>query len=328
MTWDQLDGLALYRYRIDLSLERDLAIASQQRAAIWRGAFGASLRSLVCHDRNLECDGCPLAEPCPYVRVFAPRIPDGRPVIARLHDPPRPFVLTDPRPDADSLPRTTSLALGMVVAGTAIEQLLYLLVTIRKQGELGLGRHRVKFAVEQVRSLDADGLAVHEVWRQGSDLVRAHRTPLRARDLMRPGDDRARRVRVRFITPTDVRSHASAAASGPSAPSFGALLRRARDRVGALATFFGDGALDFDPRQMATLADEVTTLSSDVTAERVQRRSARTGQRHPIGGVVGSAVYEGDAIARLMPWLRVVELVGVGKHATFGNGRVAVELLA
>lgn len=54
------------------------------------------------------------------------------------------------------------------------------------------------------------------------------------------------------------------------------------------------------------------------------RTSARTGQRHPIGGVVGSVIYAGDAIAEMMPWLRLAEVLGVGKHATFGNGRVEV----
>jgi hypothetical protein len=28
-----------------------------------------------------------------------------------------------------------------------------------------------------------------------------------------------------------------------------------------------------------------------------------------------------------MPWLRLAEVVGVGKYATFGNGRIAVDVL-
>jgi len=28
-----------------------------------------------------------------------------------------------------------------------------------------------------------------------------------------------------------------------------------------------------------------------------------------------------------MPWLRLAEALGVGKHATFGNGRIAVEVI-
>jgi len=40
-------------------------------------------------------------------------------------------------------------------------------------------------------------------------------------------------------------------------------------------------------------------------------------------GLVGHAVYEGD-LARFMPVLRLAELLHVGKHATFGQGRVEV----
>jgi CRISPR/Cas system endoribonuclease Cas6 (RAMP superfamily) len=59
----------------------------------------------------------------------------------------------------------------------------------------------------------------------------------------------------------------------------------------------------------------------------LSRRSARTGERHPVNGVLGAAVYEGTGIAAAMPWLRLAEALGVGKHATFGNGRITVEVL-
>lgn len=323
MTYDALDALPLYRYRIDATFDRALAIPSQQRAALWRGAFGAVLRSLVCHDGALQCAQCSLLASCPYARVFAPRIPAGRPLIARLNDPPRPFMLTDPRPDADVLPPGVKLGIGLTVAGVVVDEVLHLLVTLRKMGEIGLGRYQVRFVAESMRALDASGLAVQEVWKRGSEGVCAHRAPLRARDLMRPGDDQARRIRVRFVTPADIREKDASDA----APRFGALIRRSRDRIGALATFFGHGSIAHDPRALGTLADTVATVSAEVTASEVARHSSRTGQWHPIGGVVGTVVYEGEAIAQTMPWLRVAELVGVGKHATFGNGRLVVDVL-
>jgi hypothetical protein len=326
---DALDPLVLYRYRVDLTLGRPLALPAHQRAVLWRGAFGAVFRSLVCHDEVLACEACPLRSACPFPRVFAPFIPEGRPEILRLRDPPRPFVLTDPQPDAATLAPGGPIALGLTVVGTAVVDLPYFVVALRRLGDEGLGRTRVRFRVEAVRCLDADAMPGASVYAVGADVVRPSRAPLRARDLARPGDGAARRVRVRFITPTDVRGAAApeAEATPGAGPSFGVLVRRARDRAGALATFFGDGPLGADPRALAAQADGVRTASSELGRVDLARRSSRTGQRHALGGIVGAAVYEGEGVAAAMPWLRLAEVIGVGKHATFGQGRIAVEVL-
>ena len=57
----------------------------------------------------------------------------------------------------------------------------------------------------------------------------------------------------------------------------------------------------------------------------VNRRSSRTGQRHDVGGLIGEAEYEGQGIGKLMALVRVGELIHVGKHAAFGNGRMEVQ---
>ena len=324
---DALDSLPFHRYRVDLALERPLDVPAHQRAVLWRGAFGAVFRSLVCHDLSLACEACPLRATCPFPRVFAPSIFEARPAIARLRDPPRPFVLSDPYPESPSLPAGAPIALGMTVVGTAVVELPYFVVAFRRLGDDGIGRGRTRFRVEAVRCVDAAGLSGEAVYTCGSDLVRPLRVPLRTRDLMRPGDAQAARVRVRFVTPTDLRGGSTGETNGSEAPAFGTLVRRARDRAGALATFFGDGPLGHDPRAVGSLADGVRVARAEIVRTEIARRSTRTGQRHPVGGVVGAVVYEGAGIAGAMPWLRFAEALGVGKHATFGNGRIEVDVL-
>lgn len=328
------DALTFYRYRVDLRLERVLDIPAPQRAVLWRGAFGDVFRGLVCHDISLACETCPLRSACPFPRVFAPTIPADRPAILRLRDPPRPFVLTDPHPAAPSLPAGESVLLGLTVVGTAVTELPYFVVSLRRLGSEGVGRSQVRFRIDSVRCADASDMPGPTVFEHGSDLVRPVRIALRARDLARPGDTSATRIRVRFVTPTELRSGEDGAATEakadptlPEPPSFGTLIRRTRNRVGALATFFGEGPIAHDAGALGPLADSVTLVQAELTHTRMLRRSSRTGQRHPIGGVLGSVVYQGEAIAALMPWLRLAESLGVGKHATFGNGRIAVEVL-
>ena len=44
----------------------------------------------------------------------------GRPEIARMRDPPRPFVLVDPHPASPSLPAGEAVTLGLTLVGAAV----------------------------------------------------------------------------------------------------------------------------------------------------------------------------------------------------------------
>lgn len=142
----------------------------------------------------------------------------------------------------------------------------------------------------------------------------------RASDLLQLIDGARRAVALRFHTPVDLKDGGRAV----TRPQFGPLIRRLRDRVAALAAFFGDGPIDVDFRQISAAADSVRLVEDRTRRVDIDRRSARTGQRHDIGGFIGEARYEGDAIGWLMPLLRLGEVIHVGKHAAFGNGWLSV----
>jgi hypothetical protein len=58
-----------------------------------------------------------------------------------------------------------------------------------------------------------------------------------------------------------------------------------------------------------------------------ERRSARTGMIHPLGGLVGWAEYEGD-LGEFVPYLRAGAYTGVGRQTVWGRGRLGLELPA
>lgn len=87
-------------------------------------------------------------------------------------------------------------------------------------------------------------------------------------------------------------------------------------------------ALDAEGGRLAAIAPGLAARDLERPGDAGARsvRSTRTGQRHPLEGLVGEAVFEGE-LGRFMPMLRLGELLQVGKHATFGLGRVEVEVL-
>jgi hypothetical protein len=125
-------------------------------------------------------------------------------------------------------------------------------------------------------------------------------------------------VAIRFLTP----AHLVFEERAVRQPEFHHLIRRLRDRLNALATFYGDGPLDLDFAGLAQRAESVRCVSRDLHWEersRVSSKAGKRGQRHSIGGFTGDCVFEGE-LGEFMPLLRLGELAHVGKHAAWGNG--------
>ena len=136
-----------------------------------------------------------------------------------------------------------------------------------------------------------------------------------------PGSAPVHRMRVNFQTPTELKR---AAGVGPA--EFSVLLARARDRLSTLRSLYGAGPLEIDFRASTERARSVKTVRCELKRVAVERRSSRSGQRHGIGGFIGSAEYEGD-LTEFLPYLEAAHWTGVGRHCTWGNGQIATEIL-
>ncbi len=136
-----------------------------------------------------------------------------------------------------------------------------------------------------------------------------------------PGPDPVSRIRVEFQTPTELKAN-----SQPANSAFSVLLARARDRVSTLSALYGSGPLEIDFRALAERAASVETVRSELRRISIHRRSRRTGQTHPIGGLVGFAEYSGS-LAEFIPYLNAAHWTGVGRHCTWGNGQITTTIL-
>jgi hypothetical protein len=233
-------------------------------------------------------------DPGAYQRMFAPAGagPSG------LADPPRPFVL-----------RAAALD-GLVLApGDGFHFDLHLF-DVRQPAIDGL---RLSFAELAREGLGASRGSVELV---GVDPFALVRVPLE------PEPGAASRVRLRFLTPTELKWEGRLL----DEPRFGPLVARIRDRVSSLRVLYGAGPLDIDFQGFGRRAEPVRMIWSDLRRARVVRRSSRTGQVHPIGGFTGEAEYEGE-LAEFLPFLRAARWCGAGRHAVWGNGHVEVAAL-
>ena len=120
---------------------------------------------------------------------------------------------------------------------------------------------------------------------------------------------------MRFLTPTELKSEGGVV----ERPEFPILFARIRERLMALRTFYGPGSSDIG---WPANAAEIRMTRCDIAWRKAERRSSRTGQRHPLGGFTGEADYEGD-LAAFLPYLRAAWWTGVGRQTVWGKGVIS-----
>ena len=257
-----------------------------------RGALGLILRDT--------------ASPAAYARLFEPGSQLGR-APSGLGDWPRPFILRAGELDGRTVPEGGQFCFDVHIFDLRPAVLTYFHEAFARFGGHGIGPGHGRVTLERTEQVDLDGRA--------GPLDGA---PPLAVELESP-EPPAERVEVRFLSPTELKSGGEIA----QRPEFAILFARLRDRISTLRALYGAGPLEIDFRGMGERAATVRMSRCDVQWEKVERKSGRTGQIHPLGGFTGSAEYEGE-LTEFVPWLRAARWVGVGRQTVWGKGDVRV----
>ena len=132
-----------------------------------------------------------------------------------------------------------------------------------------------------------------------------------------PLPDPVDHVRVKFVTPTELKSGRTLAEQ----PDFLTLASRIRDRLSTLRDLYDDGPLPIDFRAFGKRAARIRMTQCRIAPVAAARRSSRTGQTHSIGGFAGAAEYEGD-LTEFIPYLHAARWTGVGRQTVWGKGEI------
>lgn len=234
-----------------------------------------------------------------YAPMFASRASDGP---SGLRDLPRPFVFRAAHLDGRHVAAGDEFRFDMNLFDVSSGATVRVVQAFQQIKTLGARRGRVEFKAVESR-IDGGELPV----------------PLKL-DL--GTTTRATRLRVRFVTPTELKSGRRIV----ERPEFGILAARIRDRVSALRKLYGPGPLEIDFRGFGERAEKISMTRCEMRRVEAQRRSSRTGQTHSIGGFVGEAEYQGE-LTEFVPYLHAAEWTGVGRQTVWGKGEIRVQLL-
>lgn len=311
--------LSLYAYRFEFRALERLYFAPGAAANAFRGAFGHIFRRMSCRP---ECPGtktCEWRRECPYARLFEPEWTEGPSGFA---DAPRPFVIRAAALDARRFAPGDRFTLDVHVFEQGETLLEYLVLAFLQLAAEGIGAGRGRVAVEAVHALTDSHQVGICVYRDGKGFAPHARTLIEVPLTGTPEPPLEGGI-VRFTTPTELKSGGRVIEDAP----FRTVFARARDRVGAVAGFYGGEIFQevFEQGFQAVdrRASAIRTVSSRLKWVSAHRRSSRTGQVHPLGGFVGEVRYEGD-LAEFLPILRAAYWTGIGRQTVWGKGVVEV----
>ncbi len=233
-----------------------------------------------------------------------------------LADWPRPFVFRAMHLDGQTFAAGQSFHFDINLFDLSPQNIAYLILTFAQLSREGLGPGRCKVDLDHVIRRNAPEFPLYK---DGSMRGENAGGPLELN--LSPSAEPVSKMTVRFLTPTELKSGQQIAAR----PEFHILAARARDRISTLRELYGDGPLQMDFRGFGERAAEARMTRCQIETIRVERRSSRTGQTHPIGGFIGEADYEGE-LSEFVPFLQAAEYTGVGRQTVWGKG--AIKFLA
>jgi hypothetical protein len=305
-----------YRFRFHFRSAGTLFFPVYKSGNVVRGAFGGIFRKLVCIPSCHDAKTCGIRADCPYARVFEPQAARGEGP-SGLADWPRPFVFRAAHLDGRTILPEEAFHFDVHIFDVRDPALPYFVQAFAQLAREGLGPGRGRAELTSVDQLDLTEARVAQVF-DGEQLgMRELAAPNVANLSETPAQ--ADRVRVRFVTPTELKAGHELA----DRPEFGILFGRLRDRISTLRANYGAGPLEIDFRGMGERAAQVRMTQCDLQMHSADRLSSRTGQRHPIGGFVGEAEYEGQ-LGEFLPYLQLGKWVGVGRQTVWGKGEMEV----
>lgn len=298
---------ALYPLRFEFRALDSVYFPAGKPGNILRGAFGVIFKRMTCVPGCVDVRTCPVRATCAYARIFEPAALAPGP--SGLGDWPRPFVFRARHLDDALLEPGRRFHFDVHIFELRDPAIAGFVRAFAEIAREGLGPRRGRAVLERVTAVHAPECVIYP----GEQNPEPLRLPLA------PQGDAPPRVRVAFLTPTELKYGEDLA----ERPEFPILFARIRDRLSTLRALYGPGPLEIDYRSMAQRAAGVRMTRCAITRVEAERRSSRTGMVHPLGGFVGEAEYEGS-LGEFLPYLTAAAWTGVGRQTVWGKGEIRV----
>jgi hypothetical protein len=274
----------------------------------WRGLIGWELQRLVCpFSKRPECKGCIIRDHCPYFQLFEDQSP-----VSGIQEMPRGYIFS-PTTGKDA----TEQLLEITLIGRCIRYFPAILKAIESGRTSGIGSSRIPYEIRALHRVLPDG-RLQDVPMAPDDWV-AIDTEVPLAEWLKPYPIINGSIAFTLATPVRLRKQGKYLGR-MEWPYFFATIAR---RLEALNCLFADGQVMGKDRyiNLMDIFSKLNSIQENLSWLDYSRYSNRQHKKVPMGGLVGSAVFDASD-SWIIPWLQAASLVHVGKGASMGLGKV------
>ncbi len=309
---EQIETLKL---QITLKAEKDRIKLPVYLGSTIRGALASALKKTVCALKLKTCEECILKERCAYSYLFETPLPSDAKTLRSYDSIPRPIVIEPKEYTVKEEEQDRDVVFNLILIGKAIEYQPYLIAAADLTAKMGLGKDRYPFSLKEVLCISKG--ETKSLWPTKKAI-----TPAKGDFMVSIPKDRDKtKLTVRFETPTRILTEGKVS----SPIEFKTLIKALLSRVTAAANFHCGLELNIDAKAILQYAETIEIIDHKLKPTDLKRWSNRQNQKIEMWGLTGEISYQGEAIAPLMPLLRMGEIIHVGKGTVFGMGRFGVE---
>ena len=279
----------------------------------WRGAFGHALKKTVCVVRNTPCNQCILKDACAYSYVFETPPPANSEKMRKYTAAPHPFVFQFPQ---ISLEAKSDYSLDLILFGHGQRYLPYIIHSLKKAGEDGIGGQQQVFRLQTIESMTQPRQC--EIIYQNGELKPQPPTALQTLPTM-PGQ-----IEIRFHSPLRIKQDSKniTARDFNFGAFFGILLRR----LSMISYFHTDTPLEIDFAALTAKARSVQFTSQQLKWYDWTRYSSRQQTEMNMGGLIGSVHLDMQDLEDFWPYLWLGQWTHLGKGTSMGMGAYSIRL--
>lgn len=228
----------------------------------------------------------------------------------------KPYIFVPPEMSRTStvVRQGRSLTFEFVLLGNAIQFAPALIHALENIQDYGLGADRYPFRLSQILHSEDQRI----IWQKGQFYpigIRAVRIPVCTLPDVRG-------VSVKLLTPLQIRRGGQLLTQ----ISFETLIRNITNRVLAVTERYTGWTDSGEIKKLQASAAGVQTIRENLRVKPLKRYSNRTEEKMDFSGLLGNMEYRGD-LTPFVPWLAAAQRLHVGRHTTFGMGKIRVNFL-
>jgi len=285
----------------------------------FRGAFGKALRSISCVLKSVaSCAECKLNLSCPYGYLFETVRPSKTDRLRKYPYLPHPFSLYIPfTPLSSDLNSQKVLKVGVMLAGKGIYFFPHVVLALMLISRKKYFKDKPVLEFFQLvnpltnQVIDTSGeIEIPEVVKWQNIGFEAISDWGSIKDL-----------KIKILSPMELRFEGSVVF--PERFNFSVLIRNLLRRISTLAYFHCGKEIKLDFKRIVELSEMVQT-QAELRVVKIKRKSQRTGQVHPLYGLIGEAEFKGEVLSEFYPLLVLGSFVQAGKHTSFGFGKYQI----